>query len=162
MNVDRRYLPLFEEALETLNRAAENLTFTLARVRPLVPLTAPGVAALAPEQRERLDALTARFARCQQMAGNAFKALALIEAEPQSRFIDLLALMQKRGLIDSIEGWDIQRDLRNAAGHIYLVTGSDLAAFYNSVADAAPEVAGYADRLRAYAASLGLAGPFAC
>ena len=155
MNIDRRYLPLFEEALENLGRAAENLAFTLARVQPLLPLDGRGITTLSPERRESLDALTARFARCQQMAGNAFKALALMEAESQPRFIDLLALMQKRGLIASIEAWDTQRDLRNAAAHVYLVTGADLAAFYNAVTEAAPAVVAYADRLRDYAIGLG-------
>lgn len=156
MNVDRRYLPAFLDALAALEHAAANLDFTLQRVRPLMPLTASTVATLAAEDRERLDALAARFARCQQMAGVAFKALALAEAEPQARFIDLLALMQKRGLIDSIEAWDTQRDLRNEAGHTYLVTDIDLVAFHNTLADLAPAVSAYATRLRAYATALGV------
>ena len=151
MTYDARYAAAFHEALAALERAAGNLDFTLARIRPLLPLTAAVVAGLPPEDRERLDALAARFARCQQMAGMAFKALALVEAEPQDRFIDLLALMQKRGLIESVAAWDSQRDLRNGAGHVYLGTDADLAAFYNALAGLAPAVSGYAARLRQYA-----------
>lgn len=156
MNTDARYVPAFQEALTHLGRATDNLTFTYERVRGLLPLDAAGVAGLTPEDRERLDALAVRMARCQQMAGNAFKALALVEAEPQVRFIDLLALMQKRGLIESIEAWDLQRELRNQAGHIYLRADTDIAVFYNAVGEAAPAVAAYAERISRYAATLGL------
>lgn len=159
MSYDARYLPAFREALEALDRTAANLAFTLAGVGNVMPLTTAGVAALAPEHRERLDALAARFARCQQMAGSAFKALALLEAEPQPRFIDLLALMQKRGLIDSLAAWDSQRDLRNDAGHVYLATDTEFADFHNAVAEAAPGVIAYAKRLRDYAAGLGISWP---
>ena len=55
--------------------------------------------------------------------------------------IDLLALMQKRGMIDSIEARDIQRDLRNDTGHVYLATDAEFAHFYNAVAAMAPAVA---------------------
>ena len=150
MTYDARYRPAFQEALTATERAAANLNYTLARVAPLLPLTPQSASTLPQEDRERLDALAARFARCQQMAGMTFKALALLEAEPQSRFIDLLALMQKRGLIDSIEAWNTQRDLRNDAGHVYLTTDAEFAAFHNEVAKLAPNVAGYAVRLREY------------
>ena len=154
---DPRYLPAFRDAMGALDRAAANLGFTLERVEAVLPLTTAKVAALSPEARERLDALAARFARCQQMAGNAFKALALLEAEPQSRFIDLLALMQKRGLIESIAAWDLQRELRNDAGHVYFATDAEFADFHNAVSEAAPGVVDYARRLRDYAIGLGIA-----
>ncbi len=156
MTYDPRYVPAFRESLSALQRAAANLSFTLARVEPCLPLSDAAIATLTPEDRERLDALAARFARCQQMAGAAFKALALLEAEPQARFIDLLALMQKRGLIDSLEAWDSQRDLRNLAGHVYVATDSELAAFVNALAEVSPAVADYGARLTRYAAGLGL------
>ncbi len=156
MTYDSRFLPAFLEALAAVERAAANLGFTLERVAPLLPLSALSVVTLPPEDRERLDALAARFARCQQMAGAAFKALALLEAEPQSRFIDVLALMQKRGLIESIAAWDLQRDLRNDAAHVYLATDAEFAAFHNAVAELAPAVAAYAARLRDYSAELGV------
>ncbi len=156
MTYDPRFVPAFLDALTAAERAAANLGFTLARIAPLLPLSAMSVAALSPEDRERLDALAARFSRCQQMAGTAFKTLTLLEAEPQSRFIDVLALMQKRGLITSIADWDVQRDLRNDAGPVYLATDAEFAAFHNAVADLAPAVAAYAAALRAYATRLGL------
>ena len=131
-------------------------SFTLGRVAPLLPLTEAGIAGLSPDERERLDALATRFARCQQMAGAAFKTLALLEAEPQARFIDLLALMQKRGLIESIAAWDAQRDLRNDIGHVYIGTDGDAAAFLTAIGNLAPAVAAYAARLRGYAATLGI------
>jgi hypothetical protein len=153
---DARYRPAFDEALAALERAAANLAFTLERTAGLLPLTAVTAAALAPEARERLDALATRFARCQQMAGQAFKALSLVEAEPQSRFIDLLAMMQKRGLIDDIETWNRQRDLRNDTGHVYFATDAEFAAFHSAMVLAAPAVIDYARRLREYAAGIGL------
>lgn len=153
---DPRYLPAFQDSLKALGRSAANLVFTLERVASFMPLSGAAIARLSAEERERLDALSARFARCQQMAGSAFKSLALLEAEPQSRFIDLLALMQKRGLIDSIEDWDTQRDLRNDSGHVYVATDAELADFYNALVRHAPAVSAYADRLRIYAAKLGI------
>lgn len=158
MTYDPRYLPAFKEALSALKRAAANLAFTLERVAPGLPLTASAMATMAPAERERFDALAARFARCQHLAGTAFKALALLEGEPQPRFIDLLALMQKRGLIESIEAWDTERDLRNETGHVYLSTDAELAAFLNAIAALAPAVAAYSQRLDAYAARLGISG----
>jgi len=158
MIVDSLYLPAFRESLDLLGRATGNLRFTLERVSRFLPLDAATVQALAPEALERLDALEIRFARCQQMAGQAFKALALLESEPQSRFIDLLALMQKRGLIESIATWDAQRDLRNDIGHVYLPNHADFARFHNALAEAAPGVAAYAGRLAAYAAKVGACG----
>ncbi|MGE5504174.1 MAG: hypothetical protein ACM31L_07095 [Actinomycetota bacterium] len=152
MTLDERYLPALHEALAGLQRAADNLRFTLSRVDHLLPLDGKAVGRLTAEDRERLDALAARYSRCQQMAGNAFKALALAEAEPQPRFIDLLTLMHKRGLIDSVAEWDAQRDLRNNAAHIYLSAEAEVIAFYYAVAESAGRVAEYADRLAAYVA----------
>ncbi|MDA8232232.1 MAG: hypothetical protein M0006_12915 [Magnetospirillum sp.] len=156
MTFDARYFSAFRDSAAALERAAANLTFTLGRVASFPPLTPDAVTALPPQARERLDALAARFARCRQTAGNAFKALALLEADPQPRFIDLLALIQKRGLIDSIENWDMQRDLRNDVGNVYFATDAEFADFYNTLAEAAPGVAAYWDRLRTYAQSLGI------
>lgn len=158
MSYDARYLPAFQEAQAALARASANLEFTLGRVTGLLPLNPATIATLSAEDRERLDALAARFARCQQMAGSAFKALSLLEAEPQTRFIDLLALMQKRGLIASIAAWDAQRDLRNDIGHVYFATDGEFATFHNAIATAAPQVIAYAARLDAYAAGIGVGG----
>ena len=156
MIVDQRYLPALREATQTLDRAAENLRFTLERVSNLIPITLAGLALISPADRERLDALAVRYSRCQQMVGSAFKSLALAEAEPQSRFIDLLALMQKRGLLESIDVWDRQRALRNDIGHLYLTSDNDFVDFYNTLARTAPDVIAYAQRMRQYALHVGI------
>ncbi|MFN3075618.1 MAG: hypothetical protein ABT940_01825 [Alphaproteobacteria bacterium] len=150
MSLDPRYQTPLHDAAQALVRAADNLRFTLAGVGPLMPLTLDAMARLTESERERLDSLAVRFSRCQQMAGGAFKALALAEAEPQSRFIDLLALMCKRGLVDSIEVWNRQRDLRNDIGHLYLAKDRDFVDFYNALAVEAPGVIAYAERLQEY------------
>jgi hypothetical protein len=147
---ESKYLSAFGDANQALQSAAQNLRFTYSRIRTWLPEGRPVPTGLSSDKCEQLDALAIRYARCQQMAGQAFKALALLEAEPQERFIDLLALMVKRGLVESIETWNRQRDLRNDAGHIYLATEKDFADYYTSLLAAAPGVAAYAERLTAY------------
>lgn len=158
---DPAYRDAFLAALAAAERAAANLLYTLERCRDLLPAEAAGVAALPPEASERLDALGERFARCQHAAGESLRALSLLEAEPHPRFIDILAAMQRRGIIPGLEAWTRQRDLRNLAGHRYLATDADIHAYPAALMAEAPAVAAYAGRIRAYAAAipgLGVAG----
>lgn len=157
---DERFLPVFEESLESLSSAAEHLFHTHESLKHLFPLSDEKLEKLDEGTLERIDALTVRFARYQDMLGSVFKSLALLEAESPERFIDLLNLMEKRGILKSTEQWFEERDIRNAVAHGYIFNLSEKVDFFNAVAERTPAVLAYLQRIQEYARSrLGLSSP---
>jgi hypothetical protein len=102
------------QKLEHLARLAEHLQRSVAQLDdhaiedPLVRL-------------DRYEALTARFARLQDLLLGPFRSVARLEFEDEAaeRVPDLINLMEKRGVVENARQWGEMRALRNAIAHEY-------------------------------------------
>ncbi|MDX8404972.1 MAG: hypothetical protein R8K50_02345 [Mariprofundus sp.] len=105
---------LLVDQLDKLQKMSEHLHFSHARVLPPPDLSCG-------ETLERWEALTSRFARLQDGMIPAFRTLSMLELEERhaERVLDLLNLMEKRGIVASVEAWQAMRQLRNAVAHEY-------------------------------------------
>jgi len=138
---DKTYLASFQYNLIVCQKSVDNLIFTLNSVKKLFPLTAETLDKLSPEFLEKLDAMTARFSRLQDLMGDRlFKSLALLESEPQQRFLDVLNLMEKRGIIPSSQQWIELRNIRNEISHGYIKDTAQLAEMLTTIFNRAPEL----------------------
>jgi len=99
--------------------------------------------------------MTARFSRLQDLMGNRlFKSLTLLEAEPQHRFLDVLNLMEKRGIIISSQQWIELRNMRNEISHGYIEDMAQLAEVLTGIFDCAHELIQSFQALKIYANQL--------
>lgn len=149
-------LAVLRDALAALEQAAARLRATHDGLAALFPLDAERFAALEEPQRERLDAYAIRYARCQDLLFPALRALGRAQLEPKAdgSFLDLFALMQKQGVVGSIEAWERQRGIRNAVGHEY-PGALEIVDILNAIRQAATEILGYGVALRERLDSLG-------
>lgn len=108
---------LLGEALAAVERQARHLEHT----RDGLPYPGSLDALDNPEVLERYEALTARFARLQDLLIHPFRAIARIEIEDEraERVPDLLALMEKRGIVRDASAWRAMREVRNRIAHDY-------------------------------------------
>ncbi len=141
---------LFQENLAQAEQAHQVLEYSYAHLHSLAPLNVKQLQALPAETLEDLDALTIRFARLQDLMGKRlFRGLALLEAEEQERFLDLLALMEKRGLLE-MEQWLQIRTLRNQIAHEYLDQPETFVRLLNQLFEMIPLVIAIYQRLLHY------------
>lgn len=156
MTLDTNYVAVFRSALADVERAAIRLKYSYDAVQELCPLTIEAYARLSEDQLQALDALSVRYARYQDLVGKAFQSLTFLELEPKDRFLDVLAAMEKRGLV-SMPEWADQRHARNVVHHTYVASPKAWVEHYNQLIRHTEPVLAYADRLRQYAAEkLGL------
>lgn len=81
---------------------------------------------LTPEQRETLEALTARFSRlCDFLTQRLFRTIDDVELTSEGSLIDRFNRFEKRGILKSADQWRELRDLRNEIAHEYLIEKSD-------------------------------------
>ena len=84
-----------------------------------------------------LDALAARFARLQDLLGAPFRALAYLEM-PEAKtehFPDLLAFMEKMGILEDALDWGRLRKARNDIAHQYYANQEELRELYETVVE---------------------------
>ena len=149
-------LAVLQDALAALEQAARRLRGTHEGLAELFPLTLDGFQVLDESRRERLDAYTIRYARCQDLLFPAMRALGRAQLEPKAErsFLDLFALMQKQGVVGDINDWERQRGLRNAVSHEY-PNPAEIVDILNAIREAVPEILRYLTVLREQAAVLG-------
>ena len=121
--------------LLTINFQRMNKSFALVqdsitRLRPLEPAMLNNSLAMEP-----YDALTSRFERFTEIALNRFfRSVEIHQFSKSSDSLrDRLLMMQKFGLISSVEIWMEMRDFRNRIAHDYLP--EQLAAMFNGIRD---------------------------
>ncbi len=150
-------IEVFRNTVSALASAAARLRVTHDGVAGLFPLDAGDFESLGEAQRERLDAYSVRYARCQDLLYPAMRALGRAQMEPKAdrSFLELLALMQKQDLVGSIEDWERQRSLRNAISHEY-PDADDIVEILAAIREAAPELLSYVDKLKDKVASFGM------
>jgi hypothetical protein len=148
---DPEYRAAFAEDMHAARLAAAQFRYSLGHLEPLVPIDEARLRTCAPATLEDLDALGVRFARLQDLLGaRVFRSLARLEAEEPERFLDLLGLMEKRGLIDA-ERWLEVRRLRNRTAHEYADRPGALASLLADVFRQAPYLLQVLGRANAYA-----------
>lgn len=146
--------------LDILHRKLGNLVRMRADVQhsmgklsgPLETIARSGIDALTPDQRETLSAFTTRFATYQEQLGKVMRSVAVEEESAAERFGDVLALMEKFGILDSHQQWIDARELRNAANHVYEEDADELRQILGNMAAIAPWLMSVHERLDAFVA----------
>jgi hypothetical protein len=148
---DATYLHLFVHNLTICEQAMNNLEFTVNGLQEIFPLSGEQLANLSREQVEKLDAMTARFSRLQDLLGERlFKSLTLLESEPRQRFLDVLNLMESRGIIESTQQWIELRNMRKEASHGYIDNIDKLAQVLTNLFEQAPQLIETVQRVKRY------------
>jgi uncharacterized protein YutE (UPF0331/DUF86 family) len=105
-----------------------------------------------PDLQETLEALTARFARLEDiLIKRVFRAVVAVELADAERLLDVLDLMARLGLIESTEQWIELKELRNTIVHEYEL--DDLPALQRRVYHATPALQRTLKAVSRYAAS---------
>jgi len=141
---------LLHHGLRQVEKQAEHLRYTLAHLAEDAPLDDPVVL-------EAYEALTARFARLQDLLLRPFRAIAFLELEEEKteRIPDLLNLMEKRGIVTATADWPVMRKLRNAIAHEYWDTEAELRSLLHGVRSYSLRLLETTDRLLSYAKRMG-------
>jgi uncharacterized protein YutE (UPF0331/DUF86 family) len=122
---------LLAEQIALARRAEDALAHTWSKVSP------ERIGASDPDLQETLEALTARFARLEDiLIKRVFRAVVAVELADAERLLDVLDLMARLGLIQSTEQWIALKELRNIIVHEYAL--DDLPALQRRVHQAAP------------------------
>ncbi len=107
-------IELLQEELAGLQQAAQHLAYSLQRCEKLL-----GDQDLSPEQLERLESLTSRFARLSDLLiQRIFRLIDDIELTGTGTILDRIYRAEKRGWCNATELIKI-RELRNLIAHEY-------------------------------------------
>ena len=112
--MSRNKLDMLKEETDGLVLAATHLQYSIARCADLI-----GQDHLPPEQLERLESLTSRFARVADLlTQRVFRLFDEIELTGPSTVLDRIYRAEKRGWLDASQMINI-RELRNMIAHEY-------------------------------------------
>lgn len=112
--MSRNKLDMLKEETDGLTLAATHLQYSIARCADLI-----GQDHLPPEQLERLESLTSRFARVADLlTQRVFRLFDEIELTGPSTVLDRIYRAEKRGWLDASQMINI-RELRNMIAHEY-------------------------------------------
>lgn len=111
-----RLLRYFQEA----QRHIAKLQGVCDALQEVMPLDEKRYAALNETQLDKLDVMVFRFSKLQDVLGRKlFRALLAYGGEDVDvGFVDILAMMEREGLLEASE-WLALRDARNAVAHDY-------------------------------------------
>ena len=128
------------QLLTAVQRSAYFLAMTERRLA--WPLTAEALMACKLDQTlyERLAAINERYAKLQDSLGAAMRHACLLLAERCDDFLQVLAYFEKQGVIESVEGWQAMRVVRNIAAHEYEIDYARVADHFNTVHALVPEL----------------------
>ena len=138
-------IELLQEELAGQQLAAGHLQYSIERCRNLI-----GQEALPPEQLERLESLTSRFARLADLLiQRVFRLVDEIELTGGGSILDRIYRAEKRGWANAVELINV-RELRNLIAHEYatekmLEIYSAVAALAPALLEAVPKVVEYAN-----------------
>jgi hypothetical protein len=90
---------------------ADYLAYSHRQVQKMMPMA--DWSALSADQHESLAAFRVRFSEYQEHLGKTMRAIAIEEEAVTEPFGAVLALMEKLGVLDSVEHWKLIRDLRS-------------------------------------------------
>jgi hypothetical protein len=138
-------IQLLQEELASLQLAAGHLQYSIERCRNLI-----GQESLPPEQLERLESLTSRFARLADLLiQRVFRLVDEIELTGGGSILDRIYRAEKRGWANAAELINI-RELRNLIAHEHatekmLEIYTAVAAMAPTLLEAVPNVVEYAN-----------------
>ncbi len=149
--VRQEKLSLLCEELIGLQSAAQQLVYSVERCQNL-----RGRADLSPEQLERFESLTSRFARLSDLlVQRIFRLIDDIELTGSSSVLDRIYRAEKRGWGDAEQMIRI-RELRNLIAHEY--SNEKLAEIHEAVLSMSPILLAIVPKLVADAGKLGVQG----
>ena len=96
---------------------------------------------------ESLAAINERFAKLQDSLAAAMRHTYLLLGETGDGFLRVLTFFEKRGVIDSVESWQLTRAARNLAAHDYETQYDEIARHFNSLHELRWTLFGASDRL---------------
>lgn len=143
----REKIELLQEELLGLDLAAGHLGYSLERCQDLI-----GTEELPPEQLERLESFTSRFARLADLLiQRIFRLIDEIELTGGGSILDRIYRAEKRGWSSAAELIKI-RELRNLIAHEYATEKmfeiySAVAALSPSLLTAVPKLIAYAEKI---------------
>lgn len=141
----REKIELLQEELAGLQLAAAHLDYSMARCLDII-----GQEGLPPEQLERLESLTSRFARLADLLiQRIFRLVDEIELTGGGTILDRIYRAEKRGWANASELIRI-RELRNLIAHEYAT--EKMPEIYSAVAGLSPVLLATVPRVAAYAA----------
>ncbi|HAI69440.1 MAG TPA: hypothetical protein DCM38_08400 [Gammaproteobacteria bacterium] len=116
------YLPPFLKAMYVVNRELRYWLNTRSRLTNVIPVTAEWISHLEEDQESAdiVQSFTSRFGRLQDlMSKRLFRTLILLEGGEAESLIDILNVMEKRGILENLLDWQALRKLRNDLTHEY-------------------------------------------
>jgi uncharacterized protein YutE (UPF0331/DUF86 family) len=143
--IDDDYALLLQESIQRINKQADHLSYSLQRVKDVDDLPEA-------EKQERYEALTARFARLQDMLVAPYKVIARLELQPEKaeRLTDLLNFMEKLSLLKSVADWGLIRKTRNVIAHEYWDDEEKIAELMNTISSQSKVLLDAVEKLKAY------------
>jgi hypothetical protein len=164
VSAPERLYPEYQLVVEQFlaaQKLAASLVSSIRRLSEHGAFTAAAIAGLDEDGKDRLDAFIRRFTLLQDIIGaKLFRSVLVIDLEdvPVS-MIDVLAAMEKRALIDSMESWTELRKARNDLSHSYREDPEEAAEHLNEALAKAPELLAILERIRLYFVRRGLLPP---
>ena len=142
----------------TCCQLATSFAFSIRRISADAPFTADDVRMLGEEAKAQIDAFTLHFSKLQDLIGaKLFRSILILDLEDvPPAMLDVLAAMEKRGLIDDENSWRDLRDVRNDLSHNYRIDPAGVADNLNEALRQAPELLAILERVRAYLVRRGL------
>ncbi len=140
----REKIELLQEELTDLQRAASHLGYSMERCLNLIDQEE-----LPPEQLERLESLTSRFARLSDLLiQRIFRLIDEIELTGSGTILDRIYRAEKRGWVNASEMIKI-RELRNLIAHEY--ADEKMSEIYAAVATLSPALLAVVPKVIDYA-----------
>lgn len=94
----------------------------LSHLKKLLPIDEKKLRALTSDDYAYLDVMAVRYAKLQDLIGSKifYRLLdAMVEPIENNRFLDVLAHLEKIGILDSVDFWIDLRNVRNFIAHEY-------------------------------------------
>ncbi|HID98853.1 MAG TPA: hypothetical protein EYP59_01010 [Thiotrichaceae bacterium] len=148
------YLPPFLKAMHNVNRELRYWLNTRSRLTDAMPITAEWINHLEEEQEwaDIVQSFTSRFGRLQDlMSKQLFRSLILLEGGEAESLIDILNLMEKRGILEKVFDWQTLIKLRNELTHEYFDDHQRMAEAINATYAAADVLENIVLNCREYA-----------
>jgi len=89
---------------------------------------------------DSLAALNERFSKLQDTCAGVMRHAAILSAERMDTFLAVLSFYEKVGVIESVEGWQRIRMIRNMASHDYETNYQEIAEHFNALHSSLPQL----------------------
>lgn len=156
-SVESKYIALFANNWSEALRTAARLSSSLNRLAVDFPISAENLNTADDDLQDKIDAFRVRFADLQDCIGHKlFRNLLKLEDESPVSMIDVLNMMEKRGILTSVYQWKLLREVRNAFSHDYPESETERAEALNLAWVNAEQLLLILANLKVYSASVGI------